>query len=56
MLAMCALCQRICSPEEHTKKLADLRRNPKKIKSFLNSIEKNETQTSLAGYFRARSS
>ena len=41
-IAQCCLCHRICSPEEHQKKLKEIRGNPLKLRCFLNGIGKNE--------------
>ena len=41
-LAMCSLCQRICSPEEHAKKLTDVRYNPLKLKCFLTALGRKQ--------------
>ena len=54
-LAQCFLCQRICSPEEHKRRLDDLQHKPKKLREFIAGIGKNERQMTLSSHFWAES-
>jgi hypothetical protein len=41
-LALCSVCGTICKPSQHEKKMTDLKKDPKKLKGFLESLGRKE--------------
>ena len=54
-LALCALCNHICTPQQHGKRLAELKKDRDSLDNFIHSIGKREKQTHLRTHFLSES-
>ena len=54
-LALCALCNHMCTPQQHGKRLAELKKDRDSLDNFIHSIGKREKQTHLRTHFLSES-
>ena len=54
-LALCTLCNHMCTPQEHGKRFAELKKDRSLLDNFIHSIGRREKQTHLRTHFLSES-